>query len=268
MGFLYCFSSSAFKVQEVMDRGGIYFGQNAISHNLIMCLKEHLLNPNAFRLGVPGSGKSFGAKMELVLIALMFPEDDILVCDPEAEYAALIKALGGEVIRIAAGSDDHINAMDMVEGYGEGSDPVIDKSEFICSLFEQLDKNRSLLSEEKSIIDRCVRNVYDNYQAGGKFPTLVVLREELLQQPEAEAQRLALKMERFTDGSLNAFAHKTNVDVRNRMIDYNIMDFVNGTAVKTCRIAAHDNPRLAAHIRHDSLKCRRGGTECCTAVRA
>ena len=90
------------------------------------------------------------------MIALMFPDDDILVCDPEAEYSALIKALGGEVIRIAAGSDDHINAMDMVEGYGEGSDPVIDKSEFICSLFEQLDKNRSLLSEEKSIIDRCV----------------------------------------------------------------------------------------------------------------
>jgi len=219
-----------FKVQEVMDRGGIYFGQNAISHNLIMCLKEYLLNPNAFRLGVPGSGKSFGAKMELVMIALMFPDDDILVCDPENEYSALLKALGGEVIRIAAGSDDHINAMDMVEGYGEGSDPVIDKSEFVCSLFEQLDKH-GLLPEEKSIIDRCVRNVYDNYQSGGKLPTLAVLREDLLLQPEAEAKRLALKMELFTSGSLNAFAHKTNVDVRNRLIDYNIMDL--GKQLKT-----------------------------------
>jgi type IV secretory pathway VirB4 component len=219
-----------FKVQEVMDRGGIYYGQNAISHNLIMCLKEYLLNPNAFRLGVPGSGKSFGAKMELVMIALMFPDDDILVCDPEAEYAALVKALGGEVIRIAAGSDDHINAMDMVDGYGEGSDPVIDKSEFVCSLFEQLDKH-GLLPEEKSIIDRCVRNVYENYQAGGKLPTLAVLREDLLLQPEPEAKRLALKMELFTSGSLNAFAHKTNVDVRNRLIDYNIMDL--GAQLKT-----------------------------------
>jgi len=219
-----------FKVQEVQDRGGIYFGQNAISHNLIMCLKEYLLNPNAFRLGVPGSGKSFGAKMELVIIALMFPDDDILVCDPENEYSALIKALGGEVIRIAAGSDDHINAMDMVEGYGEGSDPVIDKSEFVCSLFEQLDKN-GLMPEEKSIIDRCVRNVYENYQAGGKLPTLVMLRENLLEQPEPEAKRLALKMELFTSGSLNAFAHKTNVDVRNRLIDYNIMDL--GAQLKT-----------------------------------
>jgi hypothetical protein len=219
-----------FKVQEVTDKGGIYFGQNAISHNLIMCLKEHLLNPNAFRLGVPGSGKSFGAKMELVMIALMFPGDDILVCDPENEYSALIKALGGEVIRIAAGSDDHINAMDMVEGYGEGSDPVIDKSEFVCSLFEQLDKH-GLLPEEKSIIDRCVRDVYESYRSGGKLPTLAVLRDELLVQPEAEAKRLALKMELFTSGSLNAFAHKTNVDVQNRMIDYNIMDL--GSQLKT-----------------------------------
>jgi hypothetical protein len=219
-----------FKVQEVMDLGGIYFGQNAISHNLIMCLKEHLLNPNAFRLGVPGSGKSFGAKMELALIALMFPDDDILVCDPENEYSALIKALGGEVIRIAAGSDDHINAMDMTEGYGEGTDPVIDKSEFVCSIFEQLDKN-GLLPEEKSIIDRCVRNVYENYQAGGKLPTLAVLRDDLLVQQEAEAKRLALMMELFTSGSLNAFAHKTNVDVHSRMIDYNIMDL--GAQLKT-----------------------------------
>lgn len=168
--------------------------------------------------------------MELVMIALMFPDDDILVCDPEAEYAALVKALGGEVIRIAAGSDDHINAMDMVDGYGEGSDPVIDKSEFVCSLFEQLDKH-GLLPEEKSIIDRCVRNVYEDYQAGGKLPTLAVLREDLLVQPEPEAKRLALKMELFTSGSLNAFAHKTNVDVRNRLIDYNIMDL--GAQLKT-----------------------------------
>jgi hypothetical protein len=219
-----------FKVQEVMDSGGIYYGQNAISHNLIMCRKENLLNPNAFRLGVPGSGKSFGAKMELVMIALMFPDDDILVCDPENEYSALIKELGGEVIRIAAGSDDHINAMDMVEGYGEGSDPIIDKSGFVCSLLEQLDKN-GLIPEERSIIDRAVSSVYENYQLGGKLPTLAVLREQLLEQDEPEAKRLALKMELFTSGSLNAFAHKTNVDVNNRMIDYNIMDL--GAQLKT-----------------------------------
>jgi len=219
-----------FKVQEVMDKGGLYLGQNAISNNLILCRKENLLNPNAFRLGVPGSGKSMGAKQEMAIVALMYPEDDILVCDPENEYSALTKALGGEVIRIAAGSDDHINAMDMVEGYGEGSDPVIDKSEFVCSLFEQLDKS-GLTPEEKSIIDRCVRLVYENYQAGGARPTLVILREQLLAQAEPEANQLALKMELFTNGSLNAFAKKTNVDTNNRIVCYNIMDL--GAQLKT-----------------------------------
>ena len=220
-----------FKVQEVMHCGGIYLGQNAISNNLILYAKELLLNPNAFRLGVPGSGKSFGAKMEIVLIALMFPDDDILVCDPEGEFSALIQALRGQVIRIAAGSDDHINAMDMVDGYGDGSDPVIDKSEFVCSLFEQLDRNHGLAPEEKSIIDRSVRNVYKAYQTGGSVPTLVTLHGELLRQPEPEAKQLALKMELFTNGSLNVFAHKTNVDTRNRMVSYNILDL--GSQLKT-----------------------------------
>lgn len=129
-----------FRVQEIMDKDGIYYGENAISHNLIMVNKENLLNQSAFLLGVPGSGKSFSAK-ELIVFLALSTNDDILVCDPENEYSALIKTLGGEVIHIAAGSDDHINAMDMTQGYGEGKNPVIDKSEFILSLFEQLNKN-------------------------------------------------------------------------------------------------------------------------------
>jgi len=218
-----------FRVQEVFDKGGIFYGINAISRNMIFCNKRNLLNPNGFRLGVPGSGKSMGAKDEIQQIAIT-TDDDILVCDPEGEYGALIEALGGQRINIAAGSEHHINAMDMVDGYGDGSDPVIDKSEFVCSLFEQLDKD-GLLPEEKSIIDRCTRNIYNNFKNGGKLPTLVLLREELLKQPEQEAQRLALKMELFTDGSLNAFAHKTNVDVNNRIVDYNIKDL--GDQLKT-----------------------------------
>lgn len=218
-----------FRVQEIMDTNGIYYGENAISHNLIMVNKENLLNQSAFLLGVPGSGKSFSAK-ELIVFLALSTKDDILICDPENEYSALIKALGGEVIHIAAGSDDHINAMDMVEGYGEGKNPIIDKSEFILSLFEQLDKN-GLGPKEKSIIDRCVALVYEDYQNGGKLPTLCVLREKLLKQPEKEANNLALEMELFTDGSLNAFAHKTNVDTKNRIIVYDIMDL--GKQLKT-----------------------------------
>lgn len=218
-----------FRVQEIMDKQGIYYGENAISHNLIMVNKEKLLNQSAFVLGVPGSGKSFSTK-ELIVFLALATKDDILVCDPENEYSALVKALGGEVIHIAAGSEDHINAMDMVEGYGDGGNPIIDKSEFVLSLFEQLDK-RGLGPKEKSIIDRCVGFVYREYQKGGKLPTLGVLREKLLEQPEEEAQEMALSLELFTNGSLNAFAHKTNVDTTNRMIVYDIMDL--GKQLKT-----------------------------------
>ena len=218
-----------FRVQEIMDTGGIYYGENAISHNLIMCNKANLLNQSAFLLGVPGSGKSFSAK-ELIVFLALATQDDILVCDPEREYVSLITALGGEAIRIAAGSEDHINAMDMVEGYGDGGNPIVDKSEFILSLFEQLDK-KGLGAKEKSIIDRCVALVYDDYQHGGELPTLCVLREKLMDQPEPEAQELALELELFTDGSLNAFAHKTNVDTQNRMVVYDIMDL--GKQLKT-----------------------------------
>ena len=218
-----------FRVQEIMDTGGIYFGENAISHNLIMCNKAKLMNPNAFLLGVPGSGKSFSAK-ELITVLALATDDDILICDPEREYASLINAMGGEVIRIAAGSRDHINALDMVEGYGDGGNPVIDKSEFVLSLFEQLDKN-GIGAQERSIIDRCTEAVYTDYQNGGELPTLCVLREKLLSQPEPEAKKLALSLELFTSGSLDAFAHETNVDVSNRMIVYDIMDL--GKQLKT-----------------------------------
>ena len=218
-----------FRVQEIMDEGGIYCGENAISHNLIMCNRANLLNPNSFLLGIPGSGKSFNAKMLIVFLALA-TQDDILVCDPEREYAALVEAMGGEVIQIAAGSKDHINAMDMVEGYGDGGNPLIDKSQFVLSLFAQLD-NAGIDAQEKSIIDRCVEEVYKDYQKGGKVPTLCVLREKLLEQEEEKAHGLALSLELFTNGSLDAFAHETNVDINNRMVVYDIMDL--GEALKT-----------------------------------
>ena len=218
-----------FRVQEIMDAGGIYCGENAISHNLIMCNKEKLLNPNSFLLGVPGSGKSFNAKMQIVFLALA-TQDDILICDPEREYASLVEAMGGEVVRIAAGSRDHINAMDMVDGYGDGGDPVIEKSQFILSLFEQLDK-KGINAKERSIIDRCVGEVYEEYQHGGAVPTLRVLREKFLEQEEPEAQDLALVSELFTNGSLDAFAHESNVDVNNRIMVYDILDL--GKQLKT-----------------------------------
>lgn len=208
-----------FRAQELMDKGGIWFGQNAITNNMIICNKANLLNPNAFILGVPGSGKSFITKEQIVVLALA-TNDTILIADPEAEYTPLIKELGGEVIKIAAGSHDHINAMDMNDGYGD-NDPLTDKSEFIMSLFEQLDK-RGVSPEEHSLIDRCVKEVYRESYDDGTTPTLMTLRKKLLEQKESEARKLALKLELFTEGSLNIFAHETNVNVNNRIISYDI----------------------------------------------
>ena len=218
-----------YKVQEIQDKGGIYYGENAISHNLIMINKSNLLNQSSFLLGIPGSGKSFSAK-ELITFLALSTEDDIIICDPEGEYSALVEALGGEVIKISASSKDHINAMDMTEGYGDGANPVADKSEFILSLFEQLDK-KGLGPKEKSIIDRCTALVYDDYSKNGIVPTLMSLRKKLLEQPEREAKELALSLELFTNGSLNVFAHVTNVDTQNRIVSYDIYEL--GKQLKT-----------------------------------
>lgn len=219
-----------FRVQEVSDQGGVYCGINAISRNMIICNKQNLLNPNAFRLGVPGSGKSMGAKAELAFVVIT-TDDDVLVCDPEGEYGALVEALGGETIRIAAGSPDHINAMEMVEGYGDSKDPVIDKSEFVLSLFEQLDPNKTLSIIEKGIIDNCLRSVYDAHQQGGPLPTLCVLQDELRKHRDKEAEGLAKSLELFTNGSLNIFAHPTNVNTQSRIVSYDILNL--GSQLKT-----------------------------------
>ena len=240
-----------FRVQEIMDAGGIYFGINAISGNLILCNKANLLNQSTIILGVPGSGKSFSAKELIAFIAMAFPNDDILICDPEGEYGNLVVALNGKVIRIAAGSEHHINAMDMVEGYGDGGNPVIDKSEFILSLFEQLDP-RGVGPREKSIIDRCVEAVYRDYKSGGPVPTLCSLREKLLEQYEEEASGLALSLELFTSGSLNAFAHETNVDTQSRMVVYDIHEL--GRQLKTMGLLVITD----AMLNRVSENCKKG----------
>lgn len=214
-----------FRAQEIADKGGIWYGQNAITNNPIFCNKECLQNPNAFVLGVPGSGKSFLTKEEIEFI-IMRTDDDILICDPENEYSNIIRKFGGEVIEISAGSKDHINAMDMKDGYGDSGDPVRDKSQFIMSLIEQVSR-KGIDDLERSIIDRCVRETYMEFER----LTLKTLRAKLLEQQEKEAKALALKLEIFTDGSLDAFAHETNVDVDNRIVSYNI--FKLGKQLKT-----------------------------------
>lgn len=215
-----------FRVQEIQHTGGIYYGQNVISKNMIVADRKKLLNGNSFILGVSGSGKSFTAKGELVNLMLS-SDADIIVIDPEREYGELIKAMGGQVVNISATSNNHINAMDMNSEYGDGANPVILKSEFILSLCEQLIGGTTLGAKQKSIIDRCTANVYHQYIKNGYTgtpPTLQDFREELLAQEEPEAKDIALAIELFTNGSLNTFAKETNVDTENRLICYDILD--------------------------------------------
>ena len=220
-----------YKTQEIIDDGGLYYGINAISHNLLMCNRKLLLNGNGFIIGVSGSGKSFASKMEIAMAAL-FTDDDIIVVDPEREYAPLVSNLGGEVIKLSASSPNHINAMDINEDNNNEDNPISIKSEFLISLFDQLLKNGDARfgggvgAKDRSIIDRCTINVYNDYFKGKseKMPTLADFREELLKQPEQEAHDLALSLELFATGSLDAFSHQSNVNVNNRIACYDILE--------------------------------------------
>ena len=216
-----------FRVQEIRHNNGIYYGQNVISKNMIIADRKKLLNGNSFILGVSGSGKSFTAKQEIITTMLRDKNADIILLDPENEYGQLVQALGGEVIKISATSNNHINAMDMNSEYGDGANPVILKSEFILSLCEQLIGSGNLGAKQKSIIDRCTASTYRYYLQGnyqGKPPTLKDFYDELLRQEEKEAKDIALAIELFVNGSLNTFAKETNVDTDNRLICYDILE--------------------------------------------
>ena len=210
-----------FKVQEIQEKGGMYFGENAISGNLILCNKENLQNQSSMVLGVPGGGKSFITK-EQIFMLMANTGDDILIFDPEGEYAPLVEAMGemSTVIRISAGGKDRLNAMYMVDGYGE-NDPIVVKSQFIMSLIEQIDKN-GVGPQHKSIIDRCVAAIYKDAKEVGYMPTLSSLRLKLLEQPEPQAKDIALSLELFTTGSLDIFGHGSNVDLDKRVTVFDI----------------------------------------------
>lgn len=215
-----------FNAQEMQHKKGTYYGQNAISNNMIFINRNKLLNGNCIVLGVSGGGKSFFVKEDITSIFLSDENADILIIDPEREYHPLVTTLGGEVIEISANSENHINAMDMNANYEDDKNPIATKAEFIMSLCEQL-IGETVDAKDKSIIDRCCRNVYDEYiKSGYKIapPTLQDFREELLRQNEVEAKELALAIELFTNGSLDTFAQPTNVDTNNRLVCYDILE--------------------------------------------
>ena len=218
-----------FTTQELFDNGkeSLYYGLNALSNNLIMVDRKQLKNPNGLILGTPGSGKSFSAKREMTN-AFLITEDDIIVCDPEAEYFPLVQKLGGQVIRISPVSTDYINPLDINTNYSEEENPLTLKSDFILSMCELIVGGKDGLQPvEKTIIDRSVRMVYQEFLADPKpekMPILEDLYNILRNQKEPEAQRIATALEIYVHGSLNVFNHRTNVDVNNRFVCYDIRE--------------------------------------------
>ena len=209
-----------FRAQEIQDPGGLYYGVNAISKNLLICDRKRLISPHAFYLGVSGSGKSVAMKNTIANVALS-TNDDIIIIDAEREYAPIARALGGEVIEISPNSQHHINPLDLQDGYEDGENPIAMKSELITSILEQQMGAGLLSGSQKSIIDRCTASVYQNYfHARGELPMPLLSdwRAEVLKQPDPEAREIALAAELITEGSLNVFAHPTNVDINNRIV--------------------------------------------------
>ena len=212
-----------FSVQDVMDRGGIYYGRNAISRNSIICNRKLLLNGNGFYLGVPGSGKSMAAKWELMNVILS-TDDDVLICDPEAEFGPVVDAVRGQNIRLAPDSTQHVNALELGKGYEAGEKPVSLKSEFILTLYEHLLDVQTNGRRAKSIIDRAVLDLYEEFGKKPQAPTLQDLYRILQCQKEDLAKDIVLASEIFTKGSLNTFAQPTNVQLDNRVLCFNIRD--------------------------------------------
>ena len=218
-----------FTTQELFQQEGepLYYGLNALSRNLIMVDRKKLKNPNGLILGTPGSGKSFSAKREMTNVFLS-TKDDMRICDPEGEYSPVVNSMEGQVIRISPTSTDYINPMDINLDYSDGENPLSLKSDFILSLFELIIGGREGLKPiEKTVIDRAVRQVYQPY-LNDPVPENVPLLEDLyfalMEQEEREAHTVATALEIYVSGSLNVFNHRTNVDVNNRVVCYDIKE--------------------------------------------
>ena len=218
-----------FTTQELFQNGteALYYGLNALSNNLIMVDRKKLKNPNGLILGTPGSGKSFSAKREIAN-AFLVTDDDIIICDPESEYTALVQKLKGQVIKISPTSTQYINPMDINVNYSEEDNPIALKADFILSLCELIVGGKEGLQPvEKTVIDRCVHQIYQKYfenPVPENMPLLEDLYNALLEQEEKEAHHVATALEIYVKGSLNLFNHRTNVDIQNRLVCYDIKE--------------------------------------------
>ncbi len=221
-----------FTEQEIFQEGGaaIYYGIDQVTKQLIIADRKKLKAPNALIVGSSGSGKSYKSKEEMTSV-LLSTKDDVIICDPEAEYRPLVEKLGGQVIRICGTSRDYINPLDINMNYSEEENPLVLKAEFIMSLFELIMGGADRLeAEERSIIDRCIPKIYEKYFSEPiqeNMPILGDLYEELLKQDDKEVHRIVTALEMYVKGSLKVFNHRTNVDLKKRMVCFDIKDLGN-----------------------------------------
>lgn len=212
-----------FKSKEIIYPSGIYYGVNPLTKNLLICDRLKLKTPNGLILGSSGSGKSFAAKKEISL-SFLLSNDEILILDPEDEYTNLVKALGGEAIEISSNSKNYINPLDINLNYGDDSDAIGFKIDFMLSFFELIIE-RPLDSRENTIVDRALKTIYEPYlknPISEKIPILEDLYNVLLSYGDSKSRDLAESLEFYVKGSLNIFNHHTNVDITNRICSYNI----------------------------------------------
>ncbi len=218
-----------FTTQELFSESkeALYCGLNALSNNMIMVDRKMLKNPNGLILGTPGSGKSFAAKREIAN-AFLVTDDDIYVCDPEAEYYSLVSELKGQVVRLSPTSKDYLNPLDINLNYSDEENPLALKSDFVLSFCELIIGGKNGLEPiEKTVIDRSVTRIYQKYFENpipANMPILEDLYNEIKKQPEQEAGRIASALELYVKGSLNVFNHHTNVDISNRIVCFDIKE--------------------------------------------
>ena len=245
-----------FTTQELFDNGkeSLYYGLNALSNNLIMVDRKKLKNPNGLILGTPGSGKSFSAKRE-ICNAFLVTDDDIIICDPECEYAPLVERLHGQVIHISPASTQYINPMDINSNYSEEDNPLALKADFVLSLCELVVGGKEGLQPvEKTVIDRCVHVIYRKYFENPlpeNMPLLEDLYNALLTQDEPEARHVAAALEIYVKGSLNIFNHHTNVDINNRIVCFDIKQL--GKQLKKLGIDKSRVQNFAGHLTTEEM---------------
>ncbi|WP_165004979.1 MULTISPECIES: VirB4-like conjugal transfer ATPase, CD1110 family [unclassified Enterococcus] len=220
-----------FTIADLIQENGKYYGVNAISKNILSLDRKLLKAPNGFVLGTPGSGKSFSVKREIVNVLLRDAEDEVIIIDPEREYSVLGQNFNGEIIKISSDSATTINPMDINENYGDDTDPVVLKSEFLISLFDLIIGGAlGLSSTQKTLIDRVCRRTYESMETG-EMPTFIDFYNILKIQEEEEARQLVMDLEIYIEGSLSVFSAQTNVDITKRLVIYDIKDL--GKQLKT-----------------------------------